>query len=115
MSNSKSVLTIYSGFVFLLCLIGCNGSSADDNMTIDKIYDVINSKLNSESSKSQVEDFIKEMNWEYSYDRHAHRYQATFKRSPSSKVKNSSVGIYIYIDPNGKFEKAVVESSYNSL
>ena len=87
-----------------------------DVMDVKELELFINENLSPGDSSEEIEAFLLEQEWPFSYDRFTKRYQTGY---PEGAVENlftiKAVSILIYVDESKAFLRAEVEEVYTGL
>lgn len=74
-----------------------------------EVVDEIHAHLQPGAPREAVEWYLAQAGFHYSFDRFANRYQAIIRHPDSSF---HAISIYIYLSPEGFFERAEARDSY---
>lgn len=83
-------------------------------MTTKELETLINKNLSAGDSHEQIESFFKANGFGFDYDRFNKRYQSGYPpaRNKDSLGVQEDVVIYVYVNDDKTFKKAIVEKVY---
>ena len=102
--------------VVLLSVIVTGLLTRSTAMTTDELQAYIDTHLSPGDSAEQIEQFLDENKWPYTYDRFSQRYQTGY---PDGEVdtwyRKKAIAIYIYVNESKEYERAVVRAVYTGI
>ena len=104
------LITAWAGLFLSAC-------SKSDVMDVKELEIFINEHLSPGDSSEEIEAFLLEQEWPFSYDRFSKRYQTRNPKIPVEKnlFTTKGIAIRLYVDESKAFLRAEVEDVYTGL